>query len=155
MHYKIQHTKSNPIIISVIMFVFFINLSSCNINSRDIDKKIENCYDANDTIIYLSDLYQEKWDTAYFFDACSLDEIQNRIGRDLPMWRDIGRKILILNKQKNVVYYKEWDMIYENNVKGAVFLFDNDSTINAVPREKAKFLIRKRDNKSYWMILQE
>lgn len=150
MQYKILHINSNTLIIKVFIFFFTINLSSCNNN--DIDSKIEDCYEANDTVIYLSDLYQEDWDSVYFIGACSMEEIQNRTGVRLR-WEDIGPKMLILNKNKGVIYHKEWDIPCENNLTGAVFQINNNSIINAIPREKAKFLIKKRDNKSYWVIL--
>ena len=132
-----------------------ISLSSC---SRDIDFKIAKCYNANDTIIHLYDLYPEEWDSVYFFGNCSLREISKRLGISVyNLGLDFGERIFILNKFKEIVYYKEWLPIpsYGQGTKGAIFCFNNDSMMIAIPRNKTKFLIKKRDAKSFWVIYQE
>lgn len=135
-------------LIGIVIFLF-----SCG---KDINSKIKNCYYANDTIINLYDIYPEEWDTVYFFGSCSAEEIANRVGPVIyRLWGDLGDKMLILDKKKDVIYYKEWDMYYGQDLEGALFCFDNDSTMIAIPREKSKFLIRKRDEKSFWVIYQE
>ena len=127
--------------------------SSC---IRNIDSKIEKCYNSNDTLVNLSDLYPEEWDTVYFFGACSLEDIEKRIGPVINhLWTDVGNKMLILNKRKEIVYYKEWDMYYGQDLKGAFFRFKNAPVMIAIPRQKANFIIRKRDEKSFWVIYQE
>ena len=152
-HYKILFIRNNNFLNSILLIAFFALLSSC---SKDIDGKIEDCYNANDTIINLSDLYPEEWDTVYFFGSCSAEDIANRIGPVIyNLWGDLGDKMLILNKKKEVIYYKEWDMYYGQSLEGALFRFSNDSNMIAIPREKTKFLIRKRDEKSFWVIHQE
>ena len=62
-HYKILFIRN--LFLSSILYMTFLTLfSSC---SKDIDEKIEDCYNANDTIINLSNLYPEEWDTVYYF----------------------------------------------------------------------------------------
>ena len=140
------------VIIGIVILAFLSNYSS----SKNIDSQIEKCYNANDTIINLADLYPEEWDTVYFFGACSLEEIEKRIGPVINhLWCDVGNKILILNKRKEIVYYKEWDMYYGQDLEGAIFHFKNAPIIKAIPREKANFIIRKRDEDSFWVIHQE
>jgi hypothetical protein len=46
-------------------------------------------------------------------------------------------------------------MYYGQDLKGAVFQFNNDSLIIAIARENATFLIRKRDENSFWVIHQK
>ena len=41
---------------------------------------IKDKYNSHDTIINLSDLFPEEWDTVYFFGACSAEEIAKRTG---------------------------------------------------------------------------
>ena len=101
-------------------------------------------------------MYPEEWDTVYFFGACSLEDIEKRIGPVINhLWTDVGNKMLILNKRKEIVYYKEWDMYYGQDLKGAFFRFKNAPVMIAIPRQKANFIIRKRDEKSFWVIYQE
>ena len=149
-HYKNLFIR-NRLFLSSLLFITYLIFCS-----KDIDGKIEDCYNANDTIINLSDLYPEEWDTVYFFGSCSAEDIANRIGPVIyNLWGDLGDKMLILNKKKEVIYYKEWDMYYGQSLEGALFRFSNDSNMIAIPREKTKFLIRKRDEKSFWVIHQE
>ena len=152
-HYKNLFIRNRLFLSSLLFITYLILFSSC---SKDIDGKIEDCYNANDTIINLYDLYPEEWDTVYFFGSCSAEDIANRIGPVIyNLWGDLGDKMLILNKKKEVIYYKEWDMYYGQSLEGALFRFSNDSNMIAIPREKTKFLIRKRDEKSFWVIHQE
>ena len=83
---------------------FLTLFSSC---SKDIDEKIEDCYNANDTIINLSNLYPEEWDTVYYFtNACDLDSVEKRVGPVIKrLYEDVGDRILILNRNKKVKYY--------------------------------------------------
>jgi len=136
----------------VVLIGIFFFLWSCN---RNIDTKIKDCYNSNDTIIKLSDLYPEEWDTVYFFGSCSVDDIAKRTGPVIySLWHDVGDKMLILNRKNEVVYYKEWDMYYGQELEGAIFRFNSDSIMIAIPRKDAKFLIRKRDEDSFWVIHQ-
>ncbi len=151
MLFKIQHIRTNSIITVILLCGLLVNFTSCN--NRDIDCLIRESYESNDTIIRLSDLYQEDWDTVYFFGACSMEDIDKRLGRSYNIWEDIGDKMLITNQSGNIVYYKEWDMVVEGQFEGAAFILNNDSLINAIPREKAIFRIRKRNDKSFWVIL--
>ena len=91
-------------------------LSSC---SKDIDERIKECYNNNDTIINLSDLYPEEWDTVYYFtNVCNLDEMEKRVGPVMrKLYGDVGSRILILNRNQKVkdnshlnevVFYKEY-----------------------------------------------
>ena len=83
-------------------------------------------------------------------------KIKKRIGSVINhLWCDVGNKILILNKRKEIVYYKEWDMYYGQDLEGAIFHLKNAPIIKAIPREKANFIIRKRDEDSFWVIHQE
>jgi hypothetical protein len=138
-------------------------LSSC---SKDIDERIKECYNANDTIINLADLYPEEWDTVYYFtNACNLDMVEKRVGPVIRrLYGDVGDRILILNKNKKVkdnshlnevVCYKEYFPNYGQKNEGSVFVFRNRQPIIAIPREKANFLIRKIDDNSFWVIHQE
>ena len=127
-----------------------ISLLSCN---RDIDSKIKDFYNSNDTIINLSDLYPEEWDSVYFFGNCSLEDISKRLGISVNnMSLDFGKRIFIVNKRKVIVYYKEWLPNYGQVIKGALFQFKKDSMVIALPREKANFIIRKRDDNSFWVV---
>lgn len=162
-HYKILFIRNNNFLNSILLIAFFALLSSC---SKDIDGKIEDCYDANDTIINLSDLYPEEWDTVYYFtNACDLDSMEKRVGPVIKrLYGDVGDRILILNRNKKVkdyshlnevVLYKEYFPNYGQDIKGALFIFKNDADMIAIPREDANFIIRKRDEKSFWVIHQE
>lgn len=151
--YKILYNRVSTKNGIVFLLGIVISFLSC---SRDIDSKIKDCYYANDTIINLCDLYPEEWDTVYFCGACSSEDIAERVGPVIyRLWEDVGDKILLLNKNKEVVYYKERDMYYGQDLKGAVFQFNNDSLIIAIARENATFLIRKRDENSFWLIHQK
>lgn len=158
------HQKTVTVIVPVIVFVAsLIFFSSC---SKDIDERIKECYNNNDTIINLADLYPEEWDTVYYFtNACNLDEAEKRVGPVIRrLYDDVGDRILILNKNQKirdnshlneVVCYKEYFPNYGQKIEGSVFVFRNRQTIVAIPREKANFIIRKRDDNSYWVIHQD
>ena len=135
-------------------FLLLVSISclftSCG---RDIDAKIKRCYNANDTLIWMSDLYPEAWDTLYFLTRDPFpQEVEKRMG---PNYRyltiDTGDKMLLVDSLKNVVYYKEWEMIYDQKVNWSLFVFDDTSKVIAIPRDKAKFLIRKSDEDPYWV----
>ena len=136
-------------------FVLFISISllSCN---RNIDSKIENCYNINDTLINMEDLYPEEWDTLYYFaEGCSLDELEKRIGATYGYsFVDIGSKLLLVNKPE-VIYNRGWEVTCDEEPEGVYFLFENDPKIVALPRNKTKFLIKRRGRKSFWVIHQE
>ncbi len=152
-HYKMLCHSIYAAIYAIFLMVSSISFSSCN---RDIDLKIAECYHANDTIIHLYDLYPEEWDSVYFFGNCSLAEISSRLGISVyNLGLDFGERIFLLNKYKEIVYYKEWLPNYGQAVKGALFCFNNDSSMIAIPRKKTKFLIRKRDAKSFWVFYQD
>ena len=162
-HYKNLFIRNRLFLSSLLFITYLILFSSC---SKDIDGKIEDCYNANDTIINLSDLYPEEWDTVYYFtNACNLDEAEKRVGPVIRrLYDDVGDRILILNKNQKirdnshlneVVCYKEYFPNYGQKIKGSVFVFRNRQTIVAIPREKANFIIRKRDDNSYWVIHQD
>ena len=151
MHCRINHIKSNSFrIIGLFITLLF---SSCG---RDIEGKIEDCYNTNDTVIYFSDLYPEEWDTLYYFtNAYNLEMMEKRVGPIIgKLYKDVGDRILILNKENEVVYYKEYFPNYGQKIEGAVFLFKDDPDMIAIPREQAKFLIKKRNEDSYWVIYQ-
>jgi len=151
-HCKTLYHSIYMIACKVVLIGIFFFLWSCN---RNIDTKIKDCYNSNDTIIKLSDLYPEEWDTVYFFGSCSVSDIAKRTGPVIyNLWHDVGDKMLILNKKNEVVYYKEWDMYYGQNLEGAIFRFNSDSIMIAIPRKDAKFLIKKRDEDSFWVIYQ-
>lgn len=135
---------------TVMLLILLACISSCK---RDIDKKIEECYNSNDTIINLSDLYPEEWDTMYYFtNACNLEDMNARVGPIINrLWQDVGDRILIFNKDK-IVCYKEYFPNHGQELEGALFLFKDAPDIVALPREKTQFLIRRRDNKSFWVI---
>ncbi len=155
-HYKMHYHKKYMRKCIVLFFGSVISFCSCNMNIRNIDTMIKDKYNSHDTIINLSDLFPEEWDTVYFFGACSAEEIAKRTGPVIyRLWGDVGDKMLILNKDKEVVYYKEWDMYYGQDLEGAIFRFKSDSIMIAIPRSDANFLIRKRDDKSFWVIHQE
>ncbi len=162
-HYKILFIR-NGLFLSSILFITFLTLfSSC---SKDIDGKIEDCYNANDTIINLADLYPEEWDTVYYFsNACQIEEMENRVGPVIRrLYGDVGDRILILNRNQKVkdyshlnevVLYKEYFPNYGQKIKGALFVFKGDPNMIAIPREKANFIIRKRDENSFLVIHHE
>ena len=147
----------------VLIVVVVSLLSSC---SKDIDERIKECYNNNDTIINLSDLYPEEWDTVYYFtNACNLDEMERRVGPVIrKLYGDVGSRILILSKRQKVkdnsrlnevVCYKEYFPNYGQKIEGSVFVFRNRLPIVAIPRKKANFLIRKIDDNTFWVIHQE
>lgn len=105
-------------------------------------------------MISLSDLYPEEWDTLYYFsNAYNLEMMEKRVGPIIgKLYEDVGDRILILNKENEVVYYKEYFPNYGQKIEGAVFLFKDDPDMIAIPREKARFLIRKRDEDSFWIV---
>lgn len=151
--YKMLYHKIKLKACLILVIGNVISLLSCN---RDIDSKIKDSFNSNDTIINLSDLYPEEWDTVYFFGNCSLDNISKRLGISVKnLSLDFGERIFIVNKRKVIIYYKEWLPNYGQEIKGALFQFKKDSMIIAIPREKANFIIRKRDEKSFWVIHQE
>ena len=160
-----KHCKNlfirNNMFLSLILFITLFSLfSSCD---KDIDERIKDCYNSNDTIINLSDLYPEEWDTVYYFtNACDLDNMEKRVGPVIKrLYGDVGDRILILNRNKKikdyshlneVVLYKEYFPNYGQKIKGALFVFKNEPDMIAIPREKANFIIRKRDENSFWVI---
>lgn len=162
-HCKILFIRNSLFLSSILFIIFFTLFSSCGEN---LDERIKDCYNSNDTLINLSDLYPEEWDTVYYFtNACDLDSIEKRVGPVIKrLYGDVGDRILILNKNKNVkdysqlnevVLYKEYFPNYGQEIKGARFVFKNDADMIAIPRNKANFIIRKRDEKSFWVIHQE
>lgn len=162
-HYKILLIRNYLFLIPLSFITFLILLSSCN---KDIDGKIEDCYNSNDTIINLADLYPEEWDTVYYFtNACRIEDMEKRVGPVIRrLYGDVGDRILILNKNKNprdythlsnVVLYKEFFPNYGQKIEGPIFVFNNRSKIVAIPREKANFIIRKIDDYSFWVIHKE
>ena len=152
-HCKMLYHEYDSIIGILFIAECILSILSCD---NSIDSKIRNCFNSNDTIINLYDLYPEEWDTVYFFNASSTEDIEKRIGPIInDLWVDSGDKMLILNKYRKVVYYKEWDMYYGQNLDGILFRFEKDSPIIAIARKDAKFLIRKRDKNSFWVIHQK
>ena len=162
-HYKIPCVRIFFFLSAMLVVASLILFSSC---SKDIDERIKECYNANDTIINLSDLYPEEWDTVYYFtSACNLDEMERRVGSVIrKLYGDVGSRILILNRNKKVkdnshlnevVCYKEYFPNYGQKIEGSVFVFRNRQPIVAIPREKANFLIRKIDDNTFWVIYQE
>lgn len=153
-HYKTPYIRAYSFLMFILFITSFMFISSC---SRDIDRKIKDCYNSNDTIINLSELYPEEWDTVYYFtNAYNLDSMEKRVGSVIrKIYGDVGDRILILNKGKGVVYYKEYFPNYGQQIEGALFLFKNNPNMIAIPREKANFRIRKRDDNSFWVIHQE
>lgn len=162
-HYKILLIRNILFLIPTLFIAFLTFFSSCN---KDIDRKIEDCYNANDTIIYLADLYPEKWDTVYYFtSACKIEDMEKRVGPVIRrLYGDVGDRILILNINKTprdytdlskVVLYKEYFPNYGQKIEGSIFSFKKRSKILAIPREKAKFVIRKIDDDTFWVIHQE
>jgi hypothetical protein len=144
----------------VAIITFF---SSC---SKNIDERIKECYNNNDTIINLSELYPEEWDTVYYFtNACNLDDMERRVGPVIrKLYVDVGSRILILKRSQEekdnshlneVVCYKEYFPNYGQRIEGSVFVFKNRPPIVAIPREKANFLIRKIDDNTFWVIHQD
>lgn len=136
-------------ILKVLCFITAFYLCSC---SNDIDKKVEDDFNANDSLIDISKLYPEKWDTMFYItNACSYLTIVKRIGPLYEgLWQDVGDKILIMNdKEKRIVYYKEWDPNYGQSPKGIIFVFRNNADIIAIPRNKAKFHIKQNDGIYY------
>ena len=120
--------------------------------SRDIDTKIEECFEHNDSTVDIGKLYQEAWDTLYYIPgACSYMTILNRIGPCYKgLWQDVCDKVLIMNSQNNkIVYYKEWDPNYGQKQNGIVFIFKDTNNIIAIPRGKAKFKIRNTPHGLY------
>ena len=149
---KISPKKRKALLMILIAFLVggVLSIVSCD---NSLDSKIRDCFNANDTIINLCDLYPEEWDTVYFFNASSTEDIEKRIGPIInDLWVDSGDKMLILNKYRKVVYYKEWDMYYGQNLDGILFRFEKDSPIIAIARKDAKFLIRKRQARIHGMI---
>ena len=162
-HYKIPCIRTGLFLNAMLIVANLALFSSCR---KDIDERIKECYNANDTIINLSDLYPEEWDTVYYFtNACNLDEVEKRVGPVIRrLYSDIGDRILILNKNQKVkdnshlnevVCYKEYFPNYGQKNEGSVFVFRNRPPIVAIPREKANFLIRKIDDKTFWVIHHE
>jgi len=162
-HYKIPCIRTGLFLNAMLIVANLALFSSCR---KDIDERIKECYNANDTIINLSDLYPEEWDTVYYFtNACNLDEVEKRVGPVIRrLYSDIGDRILILNKNQKVkdnshlnevVCYKEYFPNYGQKIDGSVFVFKNRPSIVAIPREKANFLIRKIDDKTFYVIHQE
>ena len=153
-HSKIPHIIIYSFLSPILFITYIFFISSC---SRDIDRKIKDCYNSNDTIINLSDLYPEEWDTVYYFtNAYNLDSMEKRVGPIIKkLYRDVGDRILILDNKKEVVCYKEYFPNYGQKIEGSLFLFKNNPNMIAIPREKANFRIRKRDDNSFWVIHQE
>ena len=81
-----------------------------------------------------------------------MDAIRNYNKKVIAYGPSQGDAKLISQIQK---YYKEWDMYYGQDLEGAIFHFKNAPIIKAIPREKANFIIRKRDEDSFWVIHQE
>ena len=162
-HYKIPCIRTGLFLNAMLIVANLALFSSCR---KDIDERIKECYNANDTIINLSDLYPEEWDTVYYFtNACNLDEVEKRIGPVIRrLYGDVGDRILILNRNQKirdnshlneVGCYKEYFPNYGQKIEGSVFVFRNEPPIIAIPREKANFLIRKIDDNTFWVIHQE
>ena len=162
-HYKIPYVRIGSFLSAMLVVANLALFSSCR---KDIDERIKECYNANDTIINLSDLYPEEWDTVYYFtNACNLDDVEKRVGPVIRrLYGDIGDRILILNKKEKVkdnshlnevVCYKEYFPNYGQKNEGSVFVFRNRPPIVAIPREKANFLIRKIDDNTFWVIHHE
>jgi len=130
-------------------FAFILSVFiSC---SRDIDSKIVNCYNSNDTIFLMSDFFPEEWDTLYFLSGDpSPSEVVRRLGPGfIYLTVDTGDKMLLLTREKKVVYYKEWDMAYDQKIEGSFFLYRGPEKIISISRDQAIFLIKKRDENSY------
>ena len=148
-HYKILYIK-------LIIIASFISLTSC---TRDIDDKIKDCYNSNDTIINLSDLYPEEWDTVYYiYSTPDADkDITKKMGHLAKKihW-DNCERLVIVNKPEKIVYYKESLPNYGQKIEGAIFCFpNNNSHCISIPRSKAIFHIKKRDENSFWVVYQE
>lgn len=142
--------KSYYALLGFTLLAMLMILASC---SNDIDSKIERCYNENDTIIQMSDLYPQEWDTMfYIMGDPSPEEVERKLGYGYRyLTQDTGDKLLLINNQKGVVYYKEWEMIYDQKIVWPIFIFDEGTKVIAIPRDSAKFLIRKRDKDSFWV----
>jgi hypothetical protein len=163
---RFMRFNQKPLTMIVPVIVFVANLTFFSSCSKEIDERIKECYNNNDTIINLADLYPEEWDTVYYFtNACNLDEMERRVGPVIrKLYGDVGSRILILNRNQKkkdnshlneVVCYKEYFPNYGQKIVGSVFVFRNRQPIVAIPRKKANFLIRKIDDNAFWVIYQE
>lgn len=101
----------------------------------------------------MSDLYPEEWDTLFYFSgAYSLEDLVERVGPGCKsQYVDVGRRLMLVNKRGKIVYYKEYFVNYGQKIEGACFFMDEDSKMWSIPRDKAKFLIRKKDEDSFWV----
>ena len=129
------HKRMRKVCNMVFSMIFVgIFLFSC---TRNIDSKIEKCYNSNDTLIHLSDLYPEEWDSVYYFaEGCSFDEFHKRMGSTFDyLFGDIGSRLIIVNKH-NVIYNREWNMTCDEKPEGAYFIFENAPKMLAIPRKK-------------------
>lgn len=142
-----------------IIFVLCLFMFSC---SNDIDTKIKDCYNSGDTIVNLYDLYPEEWDSVYYFsNVYAMHDIIKRIGSDAGhFYQDVGSRLYIMNNQGRIIYYKEWFVNYGQRIKGSIFVFNGDfdggeTDMIAIPRNNSKFIIRKRDEYTYWVIHEE
>lgn len=150
MHCKIHYIETN-MYLRLLFFLSSISLlSSC---ANELDRKIEVCYNAKDTLVFFSDIYPEEWDTLYYFTAaCQMEDMEGRVGPIIrKLWGDVGDRILILDKKKNVVCYKEFFPNYGQDIEGTIFDSEKWPKIVALPRNDTKFLVQK-DGKAYIML---
>jgi len=136
--------------IFILFFVPFLLFTSCR---SDIDSKIKHCYYTQDSIFWMSDLYPEEWDTLFYFSgAYSLEDVAERVGPNIyNRYVDVGRRLMLVDKRGIIVYYKEYFVNYGQKSKSSSFFLSENSKMWAIPRDKAKFLIRKREDNSFWV----
>jgi hypothetical protein len=130
----------------------FQSCSKRNAFDRLIERQFNKCNNKNVCIIDLSKVIKSDWDTMYYFtNAYSLGEIDSILGFHLKEYIDVGDRMVLINKNRNVVYYQDWFPFPSDEVKDVV-IFDTDKTYFVVEREKAIFSIRK-ENDFYFLKL--
>ena len=125
--------------------------------SNDLDKVVskawEKCKNNTSCIVDFADLMTFEWDTMCFYSVgYSLEEINENLGFELREWRDVGDRVIFLNKGK-VVYHQEWFPTPSKPPKGTRFVAEYPITVDRfkfkIGKPEAKFEVIKNDKAFY------
>jgi hypothetical protein len=140
------------VLIGYLLFLLTI-LTSCKDSS--IAAKLYNKCDKQDTCVrQVKDVTNFKWDKVFIFHVgASLEEIERVLGVPYSEWRDVGDRLIFLDKGK-VVYHEEYFPYPEHIEKGRPF-FKLSKSPYIGQYNTATFSVTKQENdkgESYYVV---
>lgn len=141
--------------ISICLFLF-----NCNNNNSKLEKKIEieisKTCKLTQCTIDLSKVTPFKWSKFYVFkETASLETVEKAINQSYPYFEDIGRRLIFLDEDNNIIYHEDIFPSVEGLENGYVAFHMPDS-VNFRIYTMSNFTVRKRElENGYYYILSQ